>query len=257
MQRIEDYKENLPRADLLRLGDEAAVELQGDKHEQLFLTDVMMQETVDQQIFSRLKLPSFRKWRTKILPLRRAQQSPNHWGIPGTDPVAVALRAIEPEDRALVVGGGADRAAYLLAAHDLEICCLVGDTSTATRLEGTLASEALSGRCEVFVVVLGVWAPPQAAGPFHLVVVDAAAVAALPSERQRALVLQAQQRTVPGGLHAVVTSDEEVAPEACLTYYPDWRRDPIATREPSRGSRARGLLLAAPPIRPSSLVPLS
>jgi len=261
MQRIEDYKENLPRAALMSLGDEAAQELQRGKNEQLFLTDMMMQETVDQQITSRLRLPSFRKWRTKILPLRQAQRQPNHWGIPSGDPVAVALKVIEPQDKALVIGGGADRATYLLAAHDLEICCLVGDSSTATRLEGTLASEALSGQCEVFVVVLGIWAPPQAGGPFHLVVVDVAAVAGLPQNRQRALILQAQQRTAPGGLHALVSSDVKVAPEACLTHYPDWRRDPIPSVPTPRGagkagSRTRGLLLGAPPVRPTSLVSL-
>jgi hypothetical protein len=258
MQRIEDYKENLPREALLSLGDEAALDLQRGKNEQLLLTDVMMQETVDQQIIARLKLPSFRKWRTKILPLRKAQRQPTHWGINGDDPVATALPVIEPQDKALVIGGGADRAAYLLAAHDLEICCLVENTSTATRLEGTLASEALSGQCEVFVVVLGVWAPPQASGPFHLVVIDAAAVAALPQPRQRALLVQAQQRTAPGGLHALVSSDGQVAPEACLTHYPDWRRDPLPhTRSTARtAASCRGILLGAPPVLPSALVPL-
>ena len=251
MQRIEDYKDNLTRSDLMGLGDEAAQELQRGPNDQLLLTEVLMQETVDQQIISRLKLPGFRKWRTKILPLRKAQRSPNHWGMSSSDPIAVALKVLEPDDRALVIGGGADRAAYLLAAHDLEIRYLTGDTATATRIEGTLASEALSGQCEVYVVVLGVWAPPQVAGPFHLVVVDATTLSALPGDQQRALILQAQQRTAPGGLHAIVSSDGDAAPESCLIHYPSWRRDPLPvplTNSAKARSGLRGILLAAPPV---------
>jgi hypothetical protein len=257
MQRIEDFKDAMSRENLMSLGDDAARELQiGGPHDQLVLTEMLMQETVDQQIIARLKLPSFRKWRSKILPLREAQRSPTRWGIEGTDPVAVALKVLEPEDSALVVGGGAERAVYLLAAHDLQVRCLVGDTPTATRLEGTLASEALSGQCEVFVVMLGTWAPPQIAGPFHIVVVDAAAVAALPRDRQRALIHQAQQRTAPGGLHAVVSSEADVAPETCLTHYPDWQRDPLPAAPSTKpsGQGLRGLLLSPPPILPSPLM---
>ena len=260
MQRIEDFKDSLSREHLMCLGDDAAQELQsGGPHDQLVLTEMLMQETVDQQIVAKLKLPSFRKWRSKILPLREAQRSPTRWGIETADPVSVALKALEPDDDVLVIGGGAERAVYLLAAHDLQVRCLVGDTPTAARLEGTLATEALSGQCEVFVVVLGAWAPPQVAGPFHLVVVDAATVAALPRERQHALIHQAQQRTAPGGLHAVVSWETDVAPESCLTHYQDWQRDPIpvagsSTKQPGQG--LRGILLSPPPIRPSPLMPL-
>jgi hypothetical protein len=76
MQRIEDFKDSISREQLLKLGDEAAKELQGGASDQLLLTEVLMQETVDQQIGKRLNLPSFRKWRSKILPLRKAQRDP-------------------------------------------------------------------------------------------------------------------------------------------------------------------------------------
>jgi hypothetical protein len=254
MQRIEDYKDSLTREDLMRLGDEAAKDLQTGTSGQLVLTEVLMQETVDQQIIDRLKLPSFRKWRSKILPLREAQRSPTRWGMLNADPVSVVLPRVEPGDRALVIGGGAEPAVYLLASHDVVIQCLVGDTTAATRIEGTLASESLSGQCDVFVVLLGHWVPPDVSGPFHLVVVDAASVANLPPARQRALVLQAQQRTAPEGLHALVSSDAEVAPEACLAHYPDWQRLPLPPpptgKTPHQG--LRGLLLSGPPVPPSA-----
>ncbi len=256
MQRIEDYKDSLSREMLMRLGDDAASELHGARSDQLVLTEMLMQETVDQQIIDRLKLPSFRKWRSKILPLREAQRSPTRWGMSTVDPVALVLPRLEPGDRALVIGTGAERAVYLLAAHDLEIHCLIGDTTAATKIEGTLASESLSGQCEAFVVMLGTWIPASVNGPYHLVVIDTATVQSLTPERQRSLMIQAQQRTAPEGLHALVSCDTDIAPESCLRHYPDWQKIPPPPSGPTGRSNEpglRGFLLSGPPIRPSGL----
>lgn len=249
MQRIEDYKESLPREELLRLGDEAARELHGGGAGQLLLTEVLMQETVDQQIMRRLNLPSFRRWRSRILPLREAQRDPTHWLIEQHDPVAVVLPRLEPGDRALVIGAGADRAAFLLAAHDVEVTCLFESGAAADRVEEILATESLGGRCTVLVAMLGRWLPPVAS-PIHLAVVDTRAVLALAPEHQQALLAWVQDLTAPEGLHAVVTSESDVAPEGCLRHYPDWQRLPL----PASGGKAkraglRGLLLAGPPAR--------
>jgi hypothetical protein len=256
MQRIEDYKDSLSRGELLRLGDEAARELQSENGAQLLLTEVLMQETVDQQIVQQLKLPSFRKWKIKILPLRKAQRSPNHWGIAGHDPIAAMLPRLEADDRALIIGAGAERAVYLLAAHDLSIVCLFGDHTTAGMVERKLATEALSGRCEVFAVALGgSWLPPLAT-PVHLVVIDVPTLLGLPRERQRAMVAQAQQLTAREGVHCLVSSDPDVAPEGCLLYYPDWQRLPLPKPERvnhKSGPGLRGVLLAEPPLPPSPL----
>jgi hypothetical protein len=112
----------------------------------------------------------------------------------------------------------------------------------------------LSGQCDVFVVLLGHYFPAELRGPFHLVVIDAAALNQLSRERQRALVRFAQQRTTREGLHAIVSSEAEVAPEGCLLHYPDWQRvGPNPEANTSRHQGLRGVLLSGPPIPPSAL----
>lgn len=255
MQRIEDYKESVSREELMRLANDAATELRNGSNGQLEMSEILMEEMVDQLIIGRLKLPSFKKWRSRILPLRQAQRSPTRWGISPSDPVGTVLPILEPADRALIIGAGAEAAAYLLAAHDLELQCLLGDSAAATRIEGKMASESLSGRFEAFVVMLGRWWPPEVTGPFHLVVVDAAAVMALEPEPQRALLLHAQQRTAPEGLHAVVSSSAESAPEGCLHHYQNWRKLPLGAGGSGRtdDQSLRGVLLSGPPIRSTGL----
>lgn len=251
MQRIEDYKNSLSRSELLRLGDEAARELQAGTSGQLLLTEVLMQETVDEHIKRRLNLPTLRRWRSRIQPLRQAQRDPTHWQIERTDPVALVLPRLEPGDRALVVGSGAERATYLLAAHDVEVTCLFEDSATADKVEDILASESLGARCSVFVVALGQWLPPIEV-PVHLVVVDAGAVETLPPDRQRALLLDAQRLTTAEGLHALVSGRPESAAEGCLHHYPDWVRLPLPdTKGSPKGPGLRGVLLTGPPARPA------
>jgi hypothetical protein len=249
MQRIEGYKDSLSREDLLRLGDEAASELREGCRGQLLLTEVMMQETFDQQIIRRLNLPSFRKWRSKILPLREAQRDPTHWQIERSDPVAVVLPRLEAGDRALVIGNGAERAAYLLAAHELEVVCLCEDTAAADKVEGILATECLGSRSTVYVAMLGHWLPSLPA-PLHLVVIDTRAVLSLAPDRQQVLLARAQELTAPEGLHAIVAAEPDVAPEGCLRHYSDWGRLPLPAAAPNANRTGlRGLLLAGPPAR--------
>ena len=56
LQRIEGYKNSIGRDELLRLGDEAASELQAAAEGQFVLTEVLMLESVDRLIMKRLSL---------------------------------------------------------------------------------------------------------------------------------------------------------------------------------------------------------
>ena len=254
LQRIEDYKNSLPRGELLRLGDEAASELQAAPEGQYFLTEVSLQETVDRMIMKRLRLPSFTRWKQKFARLRQAQQSPTHWGIEPRSALGVVLPRLEAGDHAVVVGGGAEAAVYLLAAHDVRVTCLFADDVTCTRIETRMAAESLSAGFEALAVMLGTWFPALDC-PAHFVVIDASTLAGLPARRRLALMARLQDATVPGGLHAVVPGGGAGAAEAWVSLYPDWERVPLPG-EPSRRGTKRpappGILLSRPIPHPTS-----
>jgi len=247
LQRIEDYKNSLAREELLRLGNDAAMELSDATAGQYFLTEVVMQETVDRLIVKRLRLPSFTRWRQKFAKLRQAQQTPNHWGLERHNAVSAVLPRLETGDHALVVGGGAEAALYLLAAHDVRVTCLVGDNATCTRIETRMAAESLTGNFEAYVAMLGTWFPPLS--PIHLVVVDSGTLAGLPSPRRMALMALLQDITVPGGIHAVLSGNTGGPAEAWLSLYPDWERLPLPARGHRKGTKrdsAPGVLVSRP-----------
>ncbi|HTC24025.1 MAG TPA: hypothetical protein VK688_06655, partial [Gemmatimonadales bacterium] len=134
LQKIEAYKNSLRRDQLLRLGDEANQELQAAAEGQFVLTEILMLDSVDELIKRRLKLKPFSKWRTWIKSLRNVQREPTHWGLEPECPVAGLLQRVEPHDEAVVVGGGADGAAFLLAAHEIPVTYLAGDLGSVDRV---------------------------------------------------------------------------------------------------------------------------
>src|SRR5207302_129056 len=77
LQRLEEYKNTVPRAELLKIGDEAVRELQTSAQDQYLLTEVLLLEHVDRIIARRLRLPSFPRWRQKHRALREAHLAPS------------------------------------------------------------------------------------------------------------------------------------------------------------------------------------
>ena len=247
LQRIEDYKNSIPREELLRLGNDAATELQDAPEGQYFLTEVLMQEMVDRLIIKRLKLPGFTKWRQNFAKRREAQREPTHWGIERSSALVAMLPRLEAGDHAIVVGSGAEPAAYLLAAHDLRVTCLFGDDPTCTRIENRMAAEALTGGFNAYVVMLGTWFP-NVELPVHLVVIDAETLARLTAPRRLDLMARLQDVTAPGGVHAVLPHEGKAA-ETWVSLYPDWERLPVRAESSRRGTRrgsAPGILLSRP-----------
>ena len=248
LQRIEGYKNSLPREELLRLGDEAATELQAASEGQFVLTEVLMRETVDRLIMKRLGLGSYSRWRKRFLKLREAQQEPTHWGIEAHHPVVTVLPRLEQDDRALVIGAGAEPLVYLLAAFDADVTFVAGSLGRVERVETRIASESLASRFQAFVAQLGEWLPPT--DDLGFVIIDAAELAELELPQRRALLADLQARTLPEGVHLIIAGEGGVPPEGYLSHYPDWQRQsPPKAGRGSRGAAQRGLLLVAPRVR--------
>ena len=174
LERIEDFKQQISREELLLIADEAVKELEAGAEDQLLLTEVLMLEHVDRLIMRRLNLPSYRRWRTRHLKLRRAQREATHWGL---DPRSVATSLINQarlDGQALVVGGTAAALALFLAAHEWAVTFIAADVSLVEGLETRAAGEGLSTRVDAYVVSLGCWMPDVRPA---LTVLDPAALA--------------------------------------------------------------------------------
>jgi hypothetical protein len=254
LQRIEGYKNSIPRDELLRLGDEAATELQATREGQFVLTEVLMLESVDRLIMKRLALRPYRRWRQQFLKLREAQRTPTHWGLEPSSALARLLPRVEPEDLALVVGSAAEPTVYLLAAYDAAVTFVAGDLGCVERVESRMASEALASLFDGFVVQLGVALPDfVSVEKADLVVVDPGALADLPLGCRQELVSDLQQRCRPGGVHVILPTCPALAPDALRSMYDGWavEEDPKRRRRSGGGRRPDGLVLAKPAACPA------
>ena len=217
LQRIEGYRNSIGRDELLRLGDEAALELHTTSEGQFVLTEVLMLESVDRLIVKRLALRSYRRWRQQFIKLREAQRTPTHWGLEPNCCLVRLLPRVEPEDQVLVLGGGAESATYLLAAHDAAVTFVAGDLGAVERVESRMAAEALASIFDV--------------------------------ERSD-LLADLQQRSRPGGVHVILGGCASLAPDALRSFYDGWTEEEPRRRR--RGRRPEGLVLAKPACPPDT-----
>lgn len=63
-EQLENFKDSIPRSDLLRIADEAVRELPVTGQGQYQLTEVLLSDAVDRRLARLLKLPTYRSWRT-------------------------------------------------------------------------------------------------------------------------------------------------------------------------------------------------
>jgi len=61
-EQIEEYKDSIPRSELLRLADQVVEELQVNRKGQYQLTEMLLCEAVDRRLFRMLRLPSYKSW---------------------------------------------------------------------------------------------------------------------------------------------------------------------------------------------------
>ncbi len=229
LERIEEFKQQISREQLLHIADEAVKELEAGAEDQLLLTEVLMLEHVDRLIMRRLNLPSYRRWRTRHLKLRRAQREPTHWGL---DPRSAAVSLIDRtslDGQALVVGGTAASLALFLAAHEWPVTFIAADVSLVEGLETRAAGEGLSSRVEAYVVSLGCWMPDVRPA---LTVLDPAALARTDPADREAFLHQIIACTPVAGIHCLLPSPAgsnsiTLGPETVKSYYTGWQLERI------------------------------
>jgi hypothetical protein len=247
LQRIEGYKNSIGRDELLRLGDEAASELQATSEGQFVLTEVLMLESVDRLIMKRLSLRPYRRWRQQFIKLRAAQRTPTHWGLEPHCPVAPLLPRLEPEDTALVVGTHAAPTTYLLAAHDAAVTFVAADLGCVERVESRMATEALASLFESYVTQLDQPLPDFLSflTGLDVVVIDPTVLADLTPGARGDLVRDLQARSRPGGIHVLLPTCKAIGPDALRSLYPGWgqEEDPKRRRRTPDSRRQEGLIL--------------
>lgn len=226
LQRLEEYKNTVPREELLQIGDEAVRELQASAQDQYLLTEVLLLEHVDRIIARRLRLPSFPRWKQKHRALREAQREPTHWGFDRAHPLEAWAGRVEPGDVVVVLGAAALPEALFLAAHDAEVFLLDQDLGAVEAAEGRAVAEQLAGTFQALVINFGSWFPDLAPS---LVAIAPACLAALRSKERASLIADLQVRTPSGGVHVVLPPEAAsrsvipLAPEALQSLYRGWQ----------------------------------
>jgi hypothetical protein len=259
LQRIEGFKNSIGREELMRLGDEAASELQATSEGQFVLTEVLMLETVDRLIMKRLALRPYRRWREQFRKLREAQRTPVHWGLDGGCALARLLPRVEAHDIALVIGAGAEPATYLLAAHDAAVTFLTCDVGCVERVESRMAAEALASLFEGFVAPLGPTLPGflETLDGVDIIVLDPNTLAGFKPAARAALLADLQRRSRPGGVHVVLGGGRALSPDAIRSFYVGWtvEEEPARRKRAAPTRRPDGLLLAKPTCPPDAAAP--
>lgn len=244
LQRIESYKNSLSRRELLELGNEAVAEM-AEAGDQFLLTEVLLTDWVDRLIHKRLRLQPYGRWSKHFRQLRTAQREPTHWGIDRRSPVTRLLARLEPGDTALVIGCDSAPVAFLLAAHDVEVVFIGNDMTYVDQVESRVAEEALGHYCSTYVAPTGQYGPGLP-DRVQIIAIDTTTLEAETASARRAIVQRLMDRTVPGGVHLILPSEQALAPDAFLSLYSEWaREDPPP--EKRRPSKSFGILLGKPP----------
>jgi len=247
LHRLEEYKNTVPRAELLQIGDEAVRELQASAQDQYLLTEVLLLEHVDRIIARRLRLPSFPRWRQKHRLLREAQREPTHWGFDRQHPIVPWAARLEPGDVVVVLGAAALPEALYLAAHDAEVFLLDQDLGAVEAAEGRAVAEQLGGGAfQALVINFGSWFPDLTPS---LVAISPASLAQIRAKQRGSLIADLQVRTPSGGVHVILPPQPEhrevipLAPEALQALYRGWQ----VQRSTGRRAKRTGFTAIKPP----------
>jgi len=244
-QRIEEYKDALPRVEILGIGDEAVQEL--NRTQQYQLTEVVLTEQVDAIIRRRLKLPTFRRWREGHIARRAAQTEPSHWGLAPHEPIVALSEVIEDQDTVLVIGASDGACALFLAARGAEVTVVDPDLMSVNGLENRAVVEDLAGRIACRVEDLARFAPDGCR--FVACVIETSALADLAAPDRNAIVQRLKAATPEAGRHVVMPGPpvrggdvSRLSSDALRGLYSDWSvvRPPLGSGS-AAGRRPRNV----------------
>ena len=198
-KEIEDYKESVPRAVLLSIGDDAVRILAGEQ--QFALTELLLCAEVDKIIFKRLRLPSYNVWRRGRLKLLEEQRRPEHWGLSRDDLAVRAVSAVGGDTRVLVAGAGVETPALYLAANGCDVTAL-SDADAIQRVLDAAEVAGLGERVHGSVAALNAFTPDA---PLTAVIYTSAAFRGLSAAERSRVIGVLQSATADGGVHLVET----------------------------------------------------
>jgi hypothetical protein len=202
-QEIENYKESIPRAAILAIGDEAAAKLAAEP--QFVLTELLLLEEVDRIIFRRLRLPKYDTWRRKRLKLHEEMRRPEHWGLSASDALVRTIeRASETgsTSRVLIAGESAHRSALFFAANGCDVTTIETEEAAVQRVMEAAIQAGLAERVHAVATELDEWTPQS---PLHAVICSHSALKDLPTRDQERVIAVLQGATRDGGVHLVET----------------------------------------------------
>jgi hypothetical protein len=216
-QEIENYKDSVSRAALLKIGDEAVAALAASH--QLTLTEMVLWEEVDRLIRRRLRLPTYRTWRARRVKLLEEYRRPEHWGLPPDGPL---VRDVRPaaEGHVLIAGGASEGPALYLAAHGSEVTALDAEPDAVQRVVAAAEAAGLTQRVRGYIAELGDWAPDV---PLSAFVCSSSALARVAVGDRSRIIDTLQGATRTGGVHVLeVASAGEVPLDELRAHYHGW-----------------------------------
>lgn len=199
-EEIDFYKDSLPRATLLSIGDEAVSILH--RADQLSLSELMLTEEVDRLIRARLRLPSFAVWKRRRLKMIDRYRSPEHWNL-SPDHVLMREVRIASEGHILFASPSRDGFPLFLAANGCDVTAVDEEAGVVRRVLSAASAAGLAVRG--YVAQLGEWSPDVL---LTAVICTDAAFARLSSLERRRAIEVLQGATLAGGVHLVEASTE-------------------------------------------------